>query len=86
MRGHVKPHVGQADDASIRDTDRFTDSLCVLRIEARVNIHGQVPTKGLINTRRFVLGAVFVYQLALLCRFENGVDLRIGLKAPLRAA
>ena len=25
------------------------------------DVHGQVPTKGLVNTRRFTLGAVFVY-------------------------
>lgn len=48
--------------------------------------HGQVPTKGLLNTRRFALGAIFVYQLALLYRFENGLDLNIGLKAFLKAA
>jgi hypothetical protein len=48
--------------------------------------HGQVPTKGLINTQRFVLGALFVYQLALLHRFEHGLDLRVGLKAFLKAA
>jgi len=28
--------------------------------------HGQVPTKGLIATQRFALGAIFVYQYALL--------------------
>jgi hypothetical protein len=48
--------------------------------------HGQVPTKGLANTSRFALGAVFVYQLALLYRFEHGLDLCIGLKAFLKAA
>jgi len=48
--------------------------------------HGQVPTKSLINTRPFALGAVFVYQLALLYRFEHGLDLRVGLKAFLKAA
>jgi hypothetical protein len=48
--------------------------------------HGQVPTKGLANTSRFVLGAVFVYQLALLYRFENGLDPNVGLKAFLKAA
>lgn len=48
--------------------------------------HGQVPTKGLVNTQRFVLGAVFVYQLILLYRFESGLDLRSGLKAFLKAA
>ena len=48
--------------------------------------HGQVPTKGLVNTRRFALGAVFVYQLALLYRFQHGLELNIGLKAFLKAA
>jgi hypothetical protein len=48
--------------------------------------HDQVPTKGLINTQRFVLGAIFIYQLALLYRFENGLELRVGLKAFLKAA
>lgn len=48
--------------------------------------HGQVPTKGLVATQRFVLGAVFVYQLALLYRFEHGLDLNVGLKAFLKAA
>ena len=48
--------------------------------------HGQVPTKGLINTRRFALGAILVYQLALLYRFQNGLDLNVGLKAFLKAA
>jgi hypothetical protein len=48
--------------------------------------HGQVPTKGLTNTRRFALGAIFVYQLALLYRFNNGLDLNIGLKAFIKAA
>jgi hypothetical protein len=48
--------------------------------------HEQVPTKGLVATKRFALGAVFVYQLALLYRFEKGMDLRVGLKPFLRAA
>ncbi len=48
--------------------------------------HNPVPTKGLTNTRRFILGAIFVYQLALLYRFENDLGLRIGLKAFLKAA
>jgi hypothetical protein len=33
--------------------------------------HGQVPTKGLANPRRFALGAIFLYQLALLYRYET---------------
>ncbi len=47
---------------------------------------GQVPTRGLRATRRYVLGAVFVYQLTLLHRHEHGGDLRVGLKAFLKAA
>lgn len=52
--------------------------------------HASVPTKGLTATRRFALGAVFVYQLALLYRFEHlglrGADLNVGLKPFLKAA
>ena len=47
---------------------------------------GQVPTRGLVATSRFVLGAVLVYQLALLQRFETGASLRVGLKPFLKAA
>jgi hypothetical protein len=45
-----------------------------------------VPTKGWLNTRRFALGAVFVYQLALLYRHEHNLELNTGLKAFLKAA
>jgi DDE family transposase len=48
--------------------------------------HQHVPTKGLVATRRFALGAIFLYQLALLFRFQHGLDLRVGLKAFIRAA
>ena len=48
--------------------------------------HAQVPTRGLVATRRFALGAVFVYQLALLYRYEHALDLNVGLKAFLKAA
>jgi hypothetical protein len=48
--------------------------------------HGRVPTKGLVNTRRFALGAVLVYQLTLWYRHEHGLDLRVGLKPFLKAA
>ena len=48
--------------------------------------HGHVPTKGLTNTRRFALGAIFVYQLTLWYRYEHGMDLRVGLKPFLKAA
>jgi hypothetical protein len=48
--------------------------------------HGPVPTRGLVRTRRFALRAVLVYQLTLLYRFEHHQDLRVGLKAFLKAA
>jgi Transposase DDE domain len=54
--------------------------------KAIFEVHGQVPTRGLINTQRFALGAVFVYQLALLYRHERKLDINRGLKAFLRAA
>lgn len=67
-----------------------------LRSRAIENFNGQfkaifafldrVPTKGYVPTARFVLGAVLVYQLCLLYRFETGADLRVGLKPFLRAA
>lgn len=67
-----------------------------LRHRAIENFNGQfksifefldrVPTKGYTSTARFVLGAVLVYQLALLHRFQTGADLRVGLKPFLRAA
>lgn len=50
------------------------------------DVHGSVPTRGLLRTQRFALGAIFVYQLTLLYRFEHGQDLRVGLKAFLKAA
>jgi Transposase DDE domain len=48
--------------------------------------HGPVPTKGLVRTQRFALGAIFVYQLTLLYRCEHALDLRVGLKPFLKAA
>ena len=48
--------------------------------------HGQGPTKAWGNTRRFALGAGFVDQLTLWSRHAHGLDLRVGLKACLKAA
>lgn len=47
---------------------------------------GQVPTKGSVNPQRVALGAILVYQIALLYRFEHDVPLNVGLKPFLRAA
>jgi hypothetical protein len=54
--------------------------------KAIFEVHGEVPTKGLINTERFALGAVLVYQLALLYRHERNLEINRGLKSFLRAA
>jgi hypothetical protein len=49
-------------------------------------VHEQVPTKGRVDTARFALGAVLVYQLALLYRHERKLEINRGLKPFLRAA
>lgn len=56
------------------------------QFKAIFDAHGQVPTKGRVATARFALGAVFLYQLTLLYRFEQDLDCRVGLKAYLKAA
>jgi hypothetical protein len=48
--------------------------------------YGQVPVKGLNRTQLIVLGAILVYQLALLYQFEHHVPLGRGIKPLLRAA
>ncbi len=67
-----------------------------LRSHAIENFNGQfkaifdisrpVPTRGLPATRRLLLGAVLVYQVALLHRQQVGEPLRVGLKPFLQAA
>ena len=54
--------------------------------KALFEAHGPVPTRGRLDTARFALGAVFVYQLALLYRHERDSGANRGLKAFLRAA
>jgi hypothetical protein len=56
------------------------------QFKAIFDTQGQVPTRGLVATRRYVLGAVLVYQLTLLYRYQRGADLRVGLKPFLKAA
>jgi hypothetical protein len=48
--------------------------------KAIFEVHGQVPTRGLINTQRFALGAVLVYQLALLYGHERKLEINRGLQ------
>jgi hypothetical protein len=54
--------------------------------KAIFDTQGPVPTRGLRATRRYVLGAVLVYQLTLLYRQQQGAHLRVGLKPLLKAA
>ena len=49
-------------------------------------LHGTVPTMGLVATQRYVLGCIFVYQVALWYRAEQGLPLNVGMKPFLRAA
>jgi hypothetical protein len=49
-------------------------------------LHGTVPTTGFLATSRYVLGCVFVYQVALGYRAEQRLPLNVGMKAFLRAA
>ena len=54
--------------------------------KAIFDVHDAVPTKGWVATQRFVLSAVFVYQLAILYSFLYNLDFRAGLKALIKAA
>jgi Transposase DDE domain len=56
------------------------------QFKATFDVGGPVPTRGLVATSRFVLGAVLVYQLTLLHHHHAGLDLRVGLKPFLQAA
>jgi hypothetical protein len=57
--------------------------------KALFDAYGSVPTKGEADTARFALGAVLVYQMALLHRHQDaqrGSEINRGLNAFLRAA
>ena len=56
------------------------------QFKAIFSAHDQVHTKGETNTKRWALGAVLVYQIALLYRHEHNLPLRQGLKPFLKAA
>ena len=48
--------------------------------------HTQMPVKGLRRSRLLGLGAIFIYQLALLYQLHQGLQVGKRLKALLRAA
>lgn len=85
--GHY-PHTD--DGAPVRQVFHKLRSLAIENFNEQFkgifDAHGQVPTKGLVNTQRFALGAIFLYQIVLLYRFQHDLELRIGLKAFIKAA
>ena len=88
--GKNNPYPHHDDGVGVRKVLHKTRSIAIENFnehfKAIFDVHGSVPTKGLVATRRFVLSAVFVYQLAILYCHLNNLDLRVGLKALLKAA
>ncbi|WP_346925511.1 transposase [uncultured Arthrobacter sp.] len=88
--GKNNPYPHHDDGAKVRQILHKTRSIAIENFnehfKAIFDVHGAVPTKGLLATQRFVLSAVFVYQLAILYCFLLDLDLRLGLKALLKAA
>ena len=88
--GKNNPYPHHDEGVEVRKILHKTRSIAIENFnehfKAIFDVHGSVPTKGLVATRRFVLGAVFVYQLAVLYCFLQNLDLRIGFKALLKAA
>jgi len=88
--GKNNPYPHTDDGVGVRKVLHKTRSIAIENFNEHFkvifDVHGSVPTKGLVATRRFVLSAVFVYQLAILYCYLNNLDLRIGFKALLKAA
>ena len=88
--GKNNPYPHLDDGVDVRRILHKTRSIAIENFnehfKAIFDVHGAVPTKGLAATQRFVLSAVFVYQLTILFCFLNNLDLRIGIKALLKAA
>ena len=88
--GKNNPYPHHDDDVKVRQILHKTRSIAIENFnehfKAIFDAHGTVPTKGLLATQRFVLSAVLVYQLAILYCFLQNLDLRVGLKALLKAA
>ena len=87
-KGHPYPHTDPG--VEVRRLLHKTRSLAIENFNEQFkgifDGHGPVPTRGLVATQRFALGAVFLYQLTLLFRHQINADLRVGLKAFLKAA
>jgi hypothetical protein len=87
-KNHPYPH--HDEGVEVRKILHKTRSITIENFnehfKAIFDVHGSVPTKGFIATRRFVLGAILVYQLAVYYNFLQHSDLRVGLKALLKCA
>jgi hypothetical protein len=87
-RNNPYPHLD--DGVEVRKILHKTRSITIENFnehfKAIFDVHGSVPTKGLVATRRFVLAAILVYQLAVYYCFLQHTDLRVGLKALLKCA
>jgi len=88
--GKNNPYPHHDDGVEVRKILHKTRSIAIENFNEHFkvifDVHGSVPTKGLAATRRFVLSAVFVYQLAILYCFLQDLDLRLGFKSLLKAA
>jgi hypothetical protein len=87
-KGNPYPH--QDDGVEVRKILHKTRSVAIEnfneQFKAIFDVHGQVPSKGFVATRRFALSAILVYQLAVLYCFLQNADLRVGLKALIKSA
>ena len=90
MTPHYGPYPHTGDGVAVRRVFHKLRSAAIENFNEQFkgifDGHGQVPTKCLLNTQRFALGAILLYQLALLYRFQHDQPLRVGLKALLKAA
>jgi hypothetical protein len=86
--GRTYPHTdpGVAVRRLLHQTRSVTIETFNEQFKGIFDAHAQVPTRGLAATRRYALSAIFVYQLVLLQRHHQQADLRVGLKAFLKAA
>src|SRR5579859_438705 len=80
------PYPHTDDEVEVRHVFHKLRSVAIEHFKGIFDVHRQVCTRGLNNTQRFALGAVWLYQVALLYRPENGLPLNQGLKSFLRAA
>lgn len=88
VKGHPYPHTDPG--VEVRRVLHKTRSLAIENFNEQFkgifDGHASVSTRGLRATGRFVLGAILVYQLTLLYQYLTDGDLRVGLKAFIKAA